>query len=124
MPPRLAYHRLKPSLPMLSGLCRTLWDEVCSMFLCFILPLVIKDEVRVVDSTGHLCKLLDRMELLFDDPTDILRPQYKSNPMVVAAMRKAVPIIFLNRWRSPPANASSLDWWDTLRVVVDSFVAG
>ena len=83
------------------------------MFLCFITPLVVNNEIRVINSTGLTFKLLDRMGLLCDvDPVDILRPQYRPNPIVVAAMRSAIPVIFPNRWRRPPDNANSLDWWN------------
>jgi hypothetical protein len=42
---------------------------------------VVKDGLRVVDSAGLLFKLVDRMDLLFDDPADILRPQYNQIPL-------------------------------------------
>jgi hypothetical protein len=123
MPPRLAYHRLKPSS---SALERTIWDEVCSIFLCFISPLIVRDEIRAVDLAGLGFKLLDRMEQLCNaDASLILQPRYQSTPTVIAAMRNAPAILFPSlRWRSPPGNANSLDWWNTLRGVLDSFVAG
>ena len=74
-----------------------------SMFLCFIMPLLVEDEIRVTNLVGLTFKLLDRMGLLCDeDSADILRPQYQSNPIVVAAMRNVIPVIFPNRWRSTP----------------------
>jgi hypothetical protein len=119
MPPRLAYHKLKPSS---SALDRTIWDEVCSIFLCFISALVTKDKIRAVDSMGLLGKLLDRMLSLCRGDAALLLRQYQSDP-IVGAMRSAVAKLFGNKeWMRPPPEADSLDWWNKLREILDSFV--
>jgi hypothetical protein len=121
MPPRLAEHRIMKSS---SALARTVWDEVCSIFLCFISPLITEDEIRAVDAAGLLAQVLYHMsKLCGPDPSRILQPQHQSNPTIVEAMRNAPAILFPGRlWQEPPDNANSLDWWDTLRGILNSFV--
>src|ERR1700722_2215619 len=116
-------YRIKSSS---SALNRTIWDEVCSIFLCFISPLIKRNEIRAVDLAGLGFQLLDRMGLLCEeDASVILQTRYQSTPIIVTAMRNAPAILFPSRqWRSPPGNADSLDWWNTLRDILDSFVTG
>jgi hypothetical protein len=128
MPPRLAYHKLVPkfSSPTLS---RTIWDEVCSIYLCFISPLIEEDAIQARDSAGLLANLLIRMSMLYEDDTLMLMlwPQYRSNSTVVAAFKSAAVKLLPDPrrgWKSPPGDASSELWWDRLRGILDSFVAG
>ena len=126
MPPRLAYHKLKPEPMPEVSLHRTLWDEVCSIYLCFISPLLAQDGIQAHTSTELLAKLLDRMTMLEKGDTLMLLPQYRSNPTVVAAFESATLILFPDPrrgWKSLPDDAGSELWWDRLRGILDSFVA-
>src|ERR1700722_2382882 len=124
MPPRLAYRRLKPPMPEFSSLSRTIWDEMCSIYLCFISPLSEKDGIQAHNTVGLGFKLLNWMIGLPLGDTLMLLPQYRSNPIVVAAFESAVVKLFPDRvWRSPPHDAGSELWWDRLRGILDSFVA-
>jgi hypothetical protein len=121
MPPRLAYHRLFPEP---SSLSRTIWDEVCSIYLCFISPLIKEDAVQARDTAGLGFRLLDRMIKLYVGETFMLLPQYQSNSTVVAAFKNAVVKLFPNHvWSLPPDDAVSELWWDRLRGILDEFVA-
>ena len=124
MPPRLAYYKLKP-MPGFSSLSRTIWDEVCSIYLCFISPLIKKDGIQAHNTVGLVFKLLNRMIMLHMGDTSLLLPQHQSNTTVVAAFKSAVVILFPNNvWVLPPDDAGSELWWDRLRGILDSFVAG
>src|ERR1700722_18325492 len=108
MPPRLAYHRLKQRSTPEFSLYRTLWDEVCSIYLCFISPLLEKAPIR--DVPGVFANML-----LYLGDTLMLWPQYQSNPTVVAAFKSAAVKLFPDRqWTSPPHDAGSELWWDRL----------
>ena len=126
MPPRLAYYKLKP-MPGFSSLSRTIWDEMCSIYLCFISPLIKKDGIQARSSTELLANLLDRMTMLYQGDTLLLLPQYQPNHTVVAAFKSATVILFPEAhrsWKSLPDDADSELWWDRLRGILDSFVAG
>ena len=125
MPPRLAYYKLKSCMPEFSSLSRTIWDEVCSIYLCFISPLIKKDWIQAHSSRELLANVLNRMIMLHMGDTSLLLPQHQSNTTVVAAFKSAVVILFPNNvWVLPPDDAGSELWWDRLRGILDSFVAG
>jgi hypothetical protein len=127
MPPRLAYYMLYTSSKPLS---RTPWDEMCSVFLCFIH--VILDQRRdpeapPLDRQTTLGYLSLRMTQLLGDLEIFcehhLRPQYKANSALVSRIQQAIVVLFPNGvWLTPPPDAESLEWWSKMHDILDSFL--
>jgi hypothetical protein len=130
MPPRLAYYMLSNIRNRPPTISRTPWDEMCSVFLCFIH--VILDERRnpdapTFDRETTLAYLTLRIHQLVWDFERIcalrLRPLYKANSALVSRIQQAIAVLFPNRdWSRPPPDAESLKWWSTMRHILDSFV--
>ncbi len=124
MPPRLAFHKLYPDLSP-PNLARTIWDEVCSIYLCFVSPLTKKIANQAHDVGSLRANLWLQADTISTGNTNMLLPQYQSNSTVVAAFKNAAGKVFQDRlWQSPPDDAGSQLWWDILRSILDSFVAG
>jgi hypothetical protein len=129
MPPRLAYYMLdiysRP--PTIS---RTPWDEMCSVFLCFIH--VILDEHRDPDAPpfdrettlGYLTIRMNRLVEAFEGfYAHHLRSLYEADSALLSRIKQAITILFPNEvWRKPPPDAESLEWWSKMRDILDSFV--
>jgi hypothetical protein len=67
--------------------------------------------------------LLARVIVLSTGGASLLRPRYQSDSTVAAAMKSAVAQLFVGQWVTPPHDADSPKWWDTLRGILYSFVA-
>ena len=127
MPPRLAHYKLYNISRTIS---RTPWDEMCSVFLCFIH--VILDEhhrpdAPAFDSEITLAYLTLRIHQLVGDfegfCAPCLRPLYRANSALVSHIQQAITVLFPNRdWSQPPPDAESLEWWSTMCDILDSFV--
>jgi hypothetical protein len=130
MPPRLAYYMLSNIRNRPPTISRTPWDEMCSVFLCFIH--VILDERRdpdapLFDRQMALAYLTLRMTQLTGEFEGFcklhLRPLYEANSALVSRMQQAITVLFPNEvWRKPPRDAESLEWWSKMRDILDSFV--
>jgi hypothetical protein len=124
MPPRLAFYMLNH---LASNLSRTPWDEMCSIFLCFIYTVL--DERRNPDAPSldretTLGQLALRMAQLLGCTEAYcalhLRPLYKENPVIVSRVQQALAILFPNKeWMTPPPDAKSMEWWDRMRNTLD-----
>ena len=126
MPPHLAFYMLRPSIvaPIVS---RTPWDEMCSIFLCFISTVL--DERRSPDAPPlnrevTLGQLTSRMTLLLEDVEDYcarnLRPLYQENSVLVSHIQQAIAILFPNKsWITPPPDAGSMEWWNKMHNILD-----
>jgi hypothetical protein len=130
MPPRLAYHMLFNISNEPPTISRTPWDEMCSVFLCFIY--IVLDERRDPDAPpldrqttlGHLSL---RMTQLIGDLKRFcelyLRPLYKANSALVSRIQQAIVVLFPNGvWLTPPPDAESLEWWSKMHDILDSFL--
>jgi hypothetical protein len=126
MPPRLAFYMLKTS-SVAPNISRTPWDEMCSIFLCFISTVL--DERRSPDAPplnreATLGQLTSRMTLLLEDIEDYcarnLRPLYKENSVIVSHIQQAIAILFPNKtWITPPPDAGSMEWWKKMHNILD-----
>ena len=126
MPPRLAFHMLKIS-SVAPNVSRTPWDEMCSIFLCFIYAVL--DERRSPDAPPlnrelTFGQLNSRMNQLLEDIEDYcarnLRPLYKENSVIVSHIQQAIAILFPNkRWITPPPDAGSMEWWNKMHDILD-----
>ena len=129
MPPRLAYYTLHISSEHRT-ISRTPWDEMCSVFLCFIH--IILDERRDPDAPpldrqttlAHLSlrmtHLIKNLEIYCERH---LRPLYKTNSALVSRMQQAIVVLFpTGDWFTPPPDAESLEWWSKMHDILDSFV--
>ena len=129
MPPRLAYYMLSNVRDRPPTISRTPWDEMCSVFLCFIH--VILDERRNLDAPAFdrettLAYLTLRMHQLVRNFERFcalrLRPLYEGNSALVSRIQQAITVLFPNEgWDKPPPDAESLEWWSTMRDILDSF---
>ena len=130
MPPRLAYYKLSNIRNWRPIISRTPWDEMCSIFLCFIHAIL--DEHRDPDAppfdrqttlaylTLHMTKLVEEFEGFC---TLHLWPLYAANSVLVSHIQQAITVLFPNRdWSQPPPDAESLEWWSTMCDILDSFV--
>jgi hypothetical protein len=125
MPPRLAYYMLKKRV--VPNISRTPWDEMCSIFLCFIYAVL--DERRHPDEPplnleATLDKLNSRMTQLLDDTEDYcacnLRPLYCQNSVLVSRIQQAIAVLFSHgSWMKPPSDARSMEWWNKMRHVLN-----
>jgi len=130
MPPRLAFHMLTNISNEPPTTSRTPWDEMCSVFLCLIH--IILDERRVpdappLDHEAIIGQLSARMTRLTEDLERYckvhLRPPYKAKPALVSCIQQAIVVLFPNRrWFVPPPDAGSLEWWNKMHDILDSFV--
>jgi len=130
MPPRLAFYMLTNISNEPPTTSRTPWDEMCSVFLCFIH--IILDERRgpdapPLDRQAILGNLLIRMTRLTGDLERYcklyLRPLYKANSALVSCIQQAIVVLFPNGvWLMPPPDAGSLEWWSKMHDILDSFV--
>ena len=126
MPPRLAFYMLKPS-SVAPNVSRTPWDEMCSVFLCFICTVLDErrsPDVPPLDREATFGQLTSRMTLLLEDIEDYcarnLRPSYKENSVIVSRIQQAIAILFPNKkWITPPPDAGSMEWWNKMRNVLD-----
>ena len=126
MPPRLAFYMLKTS-SVAPNISRTPWDEMCSIFLCFISTVL--DERRGPDAPAlyrdaTLGQLASRMSQLLEDTEDYcarnLRPLYKENSVIVSHIQQAIAILFPNKsWITPPPDAGSMEWWNKMHNILD-----
>ena len=127
MPPRLALHMLRSSGVALNT-SRTPWDEMCSVFLCFIHTIL--DDHRdpnapPLDRETTLGQLASRMTQLLGFTEDYctihLRPLYKENSVLGSRIQQAIAVLFPNDvWHKPPPDAGSLEWWSKMRNILDS----
>ena len=130
MPPRLAYYMLYNISSNRRTISRTPWDEMCSVFLCFIY--IISDERRdpdgpPLDRQTTLEHLSFRMTQLTADLETFcelyLRPLYKANSALVSRIQQAIVVLFPNGvWLSTPPDAESLEWWRKMHDILDSFI--
>jgi hypothetical protein len=130
MPPRLAYYMLSNIHNRPQTISRTPWDEMCSVFLCFIHAIL--DERRDLDAPpfdrqATLAYLNLRMDQLVEEfkgfCTLYLRPLYEANSDFVSRIQQAITVLFPNEvWHKPPPDAESLEWWGKMRGILDSFV--
>ena len=130
MPPRLAFHMLYNINNKPPTISRTPWDEMCSVFLCFIHAIL--DERRDPDALPFdrqttLAYLNLRMDQLVEEFEGFcalhLRPLYEANSALVSRIQQAITVLFPNEvWRKPPPDAESLEWWSKMRDILDSFV--
>jgi hypothetical protein len=126
MPPHLAFHMLKSS-SVPPNVSRTPWDEMCSIFLCFISTVL--DERRGPDAPAlyrdaTLGQLASRMSQLLEDTEHYcarnLRPLYKENSVLVSHIQQAIGILFPNNsWITPPPDAGSMEWWNKMHNILD-----
>jgi hypothetical protein len=86
--------------------------------------LISKHEAQAASLADLHGRLVGRMVLLCMGGATLLRPRYQSDSTVIDAMKSAVANLFADReWLTPPHDADSPKWWDTLRGILDSFVA-
>jgi hypothetical protein len=117
MPPRLAYYMLSNPSNEPPTTSRTPWDEMCSVFLCFIH--VILDERRdpdapPLDRPTTCSNLISRMFQLVQDLERFcarhLRPLYKANPALVSRLQQAIVVLFPDRdWFTQPGFAGMVE---------------
>ena len=93
MPPRLAWHMLNISM-VAPNISRTPWDEMCSVFLCFMHTIL--DERRdpdapPLDRETTLAQLTLRMTRLLHNTEEYcalhLLPLYKENSVLVSRIQ-------------------------------------
>ena len=123
MPPRLAFYMLMPS-SMAPNVSRTPWDEMCSIFLCFISTVLDERHSPDAPPTSRLGQLAIRMTLLLEDIEHHcarnLRPLYKANSVIVSHIQQAIAILFPNKsWITPPPDAGSMEWWNKMHNILD-----
>jgi hypothetical protein len=130
MPPRLARYMLYNISSEPRTISRTPWDEMCSVFLCFIH--VILDERRDPDApplvrqttlehlSFRMTELIGGLEMYCELH---LRPLYKANSPLVSRIQQAIVVLFPNGvWLTPPPDAESLEWWSKMHDILDSFL--
>ena len=130
MPPRLAFYTLK-TRTIAPNISRTPWDEMCSIFLCFIHTVL--DERRSpdappLDREATLGQLTLRMTVLLEDIEDYcaqnLRSPYKESPVIVSRIQQAIAILFPNKkWMTPPPDSGSMEWWNRMHNILDMLVS-
>jgi hypothetical protein len=130
MPPRLAYYVLSNIPNQSQTISRTPWDEMCSVFLCFIHAIL--DERRDPDAPpfdrqATLAYLNLRMDQLVQESEGFCalhrRPLYEGNSALVSRIQQAITVLFPNEvWHKPPPDAESLEWWSKMRDILNSFV--
>jgi len=126
MLPRLAFYKLKTS-SVAPNISRTPWDEMCSIFLCFIS--MVLDEghspnAPPLNREATLGQLTSRMTLLLEDIEDYcacnLQPLYKENLVIVSHIQQAITILFPNKsWITPPLDAGSMEWWKKMHNILN-----
>ena len=130
MPPRLAFYMLKTS-SVAPNVSRTPWDEMCSIFLCFICAVLVErrnPDGPPLDREAKFGQLTLRMTLLLEDTEDYcahnLRPLYKENSAIVSCIQRAIAVLFPNKsWITPPPDAGSMEWWNKMRNILDLLVS-
>lgn len=121
MPPRLAFYMLDTT-SVAPNISRTPWDEMCSIFLCFIHTVLDEHPSPYM---LPLEQLASRMTLLLQRSENYcsrrLRPQYKENPVIVSRIQQALTILFpKNSWIIPSDDhARSMEWWNKMRNILD-----
>jgi hypothetical protein len=130
MPPRLAYYTLFHIPDQPPTISRTPWDEMCSVFLCFIH--VVLNECCDPDAPhfdrqttlGYLTLRMNRLEWGLKESCALhLRPLYEANSALVSRIQQAISVLFPNGvWLEPPSDAESLEWWSKMRDLLNSFV--
>ena len=126
MPPRLAFYMLTNTSNEPPTTSRTPWDEMCSVFLCFIH--IILNERRdpdgpPLDRQATLADLSLRMTRLTGDLERYcklhLQPLYKANSALVSRIQQAIAVLFRTELMPPPG-AGSLEWWSKMHDILDS----
>ena len=125
MSPRLAHYKMNP-VCVPDNLSRTIWDEICSIFLCFVSLMLRKDFAQTAPAnTAELMVNLQTRNIYLTSrwPSTLLMPEHRSNPNIATAFDKASSTIFGGDSLFPPAHANSFVWWDDMRRIFDSFLA-
>jgi hypothetical protein len=117
MPPRLAYYVLSNIPNQSQTISRTPWDEMCSVFLCFIHAIL--DECHDPDeppfdrqaTLAYFNLRMDQLVQEFEGFCALHRwPLYERNPALVSCIQQAITMLFLNEvWHKPPPDAESLE---------------
>jgi hypothetical protein len=110
-----------------SNISRTPWDEMCSIFLCFIYAVL--DERRhlsapPLDLQSTIDQLTSRMTQLLDDTeaycTQYFRPPYSEIAGLIPRIQQAIAVLFShNKWMQSHPDAGSMEWWGKMRHVLN-----
>jgi hypothetical protein len=130
MPPHLTYHMLLNISNEPPKICRTPWDEMYFIFLCFIY--IILDERHNSDTPPldhqttlghlslHMTQLIGDLKRFYELH---LWPLYKANSALVLCIQQAIVVHFPNGvWLTPPPDAESLEWWSKMHDILNSFL--
>lgn len=122
MPPRLAYCMLNKRVA--SNISRTPWDEMCSVFLCFIYAVLDERRHPTLDLESTIDRLASRMIQLLDDTeaycTQYFRPPYSEIAGLISRIQQAFAVLFShNNWMQLHPDAGSMGWWDKMRHVLN-----